>query len=274
VTDLPASSAWPAYLAVTGVLAIAAAARGVWSPCGLSMISAINPFSERSRGHRYWVTACWFVAGAVLGGALLGATVALAAAAWSLLPVPAAGTLAIAAGCCLVALVSDSPAVPAALPNHPRQVNERWLGRYRRWIYAAGFGLQIGSGFATYIMTAAVSLIAVLGVLSGSPVVAMLTGLLFGLVRGLAVLLSGTARDPAALRALHRRLDRLAPWSLRVVMAIEAAAAVLLGGLAAGIAGVVVMLFVIVGGGALAHTRSTRLSAATADAMVTGAVGR
>ncbi len=54
------------------VLTAAAAARGTWSPCGLSMVSAINPFSEVSRGHRYVVTVLWFVAGAVVGGALLG----------------------------------------------------------------------------------------------------------------------------------------------------------------------------------------------------------
>jgi hypothetical protein len=56
----------------------------------------------------------------------------------------------------------------------------------------------------------------------------------FGLVRGLAVLLSSVARTPVALRGLHRRLDLLAPWSLRVVMLVEAVAAVALAYLAAG----------------------------------------
>src|SRR5262245_28638289 len=46
------------------VVAVAAAVRSTWSPCGLSMLSSITPFGERSRGHRYSVTAAWFVVGA------------------------------------------------------------------------------------------------------------------------------------------------------------------------------------------------------------------
>jgi len=41
---------------------IVAAARGLWSPCGMSMLSSLNPVSERARGHRFWATACWYVA--------------------------------------------------------------------------------------------------------------------------------------------------------------------------------------------------------------------
>ncbi len=44
------------------VIAIAAAARSTWSPCGLSMLSTITPLAERSRGHRFGVTASWFIA--------------------------------------------------------------------------------------------------------------------------------------------------------------------------------------------------------------------
>ena len=54
------------------VAAVAAAIRSTWSPCGLSMLSTLTPLAERSRGHRYAVTATWFVLGATLGGATLG----------------------------------------------------------------------------------------------------------------------------------------------------------------------------------------------------------
>lgn len=213
-------------------VAVAAAVRGVWSPCGLSMVSAINPFTERSRGHRYWLTASWFVAGSVLGGFALGALAAVGAVLLS--PVSPLIASGLAVGCCLIALAADHDRIPLRLPTHPRQVNERWLGRYRRWIYAAGFGAQIGCGFATYIMTAAVYLTVALAALTGSPALALTAGVVFGLVRGLAVLLSSVARTPVALRGLHRRLDLLAPWSLRVVMLVEAVAAVALAYLAAG----------------------------------------
>ena len=57
---------------VAAVVAIAAAVRSTWSPCGLSMLSTITPFGERAKAHRYAGTATWFVVGAVLGGLTLG----------------------------------------------------------------------------------------------------------------------------------------------------------------------------------------------------------
>ena len=56
-----------------GGLAVSAALRGMWSPCGLSMLSQLNPVTERGRGHRFALTAAWYVLGAVVGGAALGA---------------------------------------------------------------------------------------------------------------------------------------------------------------------------------------------------------
>ena len=219
------------------VTTVVAAVRGTWSPCGLSMVSAINPLSERSRGNRYWLTTLWFIAGAVAGGALLGLGGAVLALLLGQLPGRVA--LLLAAACCLVALAADLRVAGFQLPLHPRQVNELWLMRYRRWLYAAGFGLQIGVGFATYIMTAATYLVVALAGLAGSPVLAGAAGLLFGLVRGLAVLLSSRCRTAAALRRLHARLSSLEPASLRLVMLVELAAAVLLGLATAAAAGLV-----------------------------------
>ncbi|HEY5148919.1 MAG TPA: hypothetical protein VIJ23_03685, partial [Mycobacterium sp.] len=223
-----------ALVVVTALVTVTAAVRGIWSPCGLSMISTINPFSERSRGNRYWLTATWFTAGSALGGALLGALAAVGAALWGSLAASAAVTAGVGSVGCLIAAASDSSTFGFRLPVHPRQVNEQWLARYRRWVYACGFGVQIGVGFATYIMTAAVYLTVLLGALSGSPATAFAVGLVFGLVRGLAVLLSSKAMDPGALRVLHRRLDLLAPWSLRAAMVVEAVGAAVLGYAAAG----------------------------------------
>ncbi len=211
------------WVLVTLIVAAVAGARGTWSPCGLSMVSAINPLAERGRGYRYWLTTIWFVAGAVAGGALLG-TVA-AAAAWPARWLPAPAAALIGSIGCLIALACDCKIGRFRLPIHPRQVNERWLMQYRRWLYASGFGFQIGTGFATYIMTAATYLVVLLAALTGSPGWAVTAGLTFGLVRGAAVLLSSRCRSPESLRALHLRLDRLEPASRRAVVAVEAVAA-------------------------------------------------
>jgi len=225
-------------LVATGLaVAAVAGARGTWSPCGLSMISAINPLSERSRGNRFALTAGWFVLGSVLGGLALGAGAGLLAVGFRPLADHPAAALVTAALACLVALAADRRVAGFQLPLHPRQVNELWLTQYRRWLYAAGFGVQIGLGFATYIMTAATYLVVVLAVLTGSPALAVAIGATFGLVRGLAVLLSARCRSAQALRQLHLWLSRLEPGSLRVAVTAEVLAAGVLGYAALGTAG-------------------------------------
>lgn len=215
---------------LAAMTAAVAGIRGLWSPCGLSMVSALNPMAERGRGHRYRFTVAWYVAGALAGGALLGGACAGLAAGVAAVRPPTAVLLGIAGAAALVAAASDTRAVRWQLPTHPRQVNERWIGHYRRWIYAAGFGVQIGTGFATYVMSATVYLTAALATLSGRPVAALLVGVGFGLVRGLGILAGAGARTPDRLAAVHRRLDAWSEWSL----AGCAAASLLVAAVAAG----------------------------------------
>ncbi len=231
-------------------IAVAAALRGIWSPCGLSMLSALNPMSERGRGHRFAATAAWYVAGAAAGGGLLGGTCALGAAAFGRLALDERWTWALVLVAATVAVLSDSTLTRLSLPVHPRQVDERWLTTYRRWIYAGGFGVQIGTGFATYIMSAAVYLSAALAVLTGSAGQALLVGLVFGTVRGLAIVIAAGARSPEALRGLMATVDRLATTSLLAVAALEAvvgaAAAWFVGGsVAASLIGVLLLALVL-----------------------------
>lgn len=221
------------YLVVASLItAVVAGARGSWSPCGLSMVSAINPLAERGRGNRYWLTASWFIVGSLAGGLLLG--LASAVPAWLLSRIGAPAAMLLGAAGCLVTLASDRRLAGWSLPIHPRQLNERWLVDYRRWLYAAGFGAQIGTGFATYLMTAATYLLVLLAALAGSAGFAALAGLSFGLVRGAAVLLSARCRTPQALQALHRTLSRLEPASGLVAQLCQAALLSWLAVLAAG----------------------------------------
>ena len=153
------------------VVAVAAAIRSTWSPCGLSMLSTVTPLAERSRGHRFGVTAAWFVVGATLGGATLGlVAAALAVGVRALGPSAEPVATAWPRVAALVAGGLRHRAVRVGdCPFHRRQVDELWLGRYRPWVYASGFGWQIGVGVATYIMTAAVYLVVVLAALTASP---------------------------------------------------------------------------------------------------------
>jgi hypothetical protein len=206
------------------VLALVAGVRSTWSPCGLSMLATITPLAERGRGHRYRTTATWFVVGSVLGGASLGIFMALIATAVGALGPSGAelASVAVLAGALTVA--ADARIGGFRLPVHHRQVNERWLDQFRPWVYGAGFGWQIGTGLATYIKTCAVYLMIVLAALTGSPGVALLAGVLFGLVRGLAVFLGRRITSTTALADFHRRFMAADRYALAAVVMCEAAA--------------------------------------------------
>jgi hypothetical protein len=208
------------------LLAVVAAARSTWSPCGVSMLATVTPLAERGRGHRYRSTAAWFIAGGTVGGATLGlvmAGLALGVHATS----PSTVALAIVASVvAVIAAASDTRLGGFHLPFHSRQVNERWLDQFRPWVYGAGFGWQIGAGLVTYIKTAALYLMIVLAALTASPATALAVGTLFGLVRGLAVLLGRGITSPAALAAFHRRFTEAGPAALAVVVACELLVAV------------------------------------------------
>ena len=161
-------------MVIAGVLvALAAATRGMWSPCGLSMLTSINPVAERGRRHRYSVTAAWFILGGTLGGLTLGVVAALLAVLVAAVGLSIDARVAIGAGAALLAVLVDQGAVGVEMPVLRRQVNERWLDEFRGWFYGVGFGWQIGVGVATYVMTAAVGLTVVVASLSGRPAVAV-----------------------------------------------------------------------------------------------------
>ncbi|HEY5245571.1 MAG TPA: hypothetical protein VIJ60_07870 [Acidimicrobiales bacterium] len=230
------------------VLSIAAAARSTWSPCGVSMLSTLTPLGERGRGTRFATTAAWFVAGSVVGGALLGAAGAVVALVVSAAHVGATTADAAAAAAAALAAAADVLIAGRRAVGHHRQVNERWLDQFRPWVYGAGFGAQIGCGVATYVRTAGVYLVVALGGLSGRPLFALGLGLLFGAVRGTAVLLGRRLDTPEALRRFHARFSSLGPSSRRTMIAVELASAVLL--VAAAVSGrpaIVAPLAVLVG---------------------------
>ena len=185
------------------------------------MLSTITPLGESGRRNRWSVTAAWFIAGAVLGGATLGVGAAVLAAGVALVDLPVGDALGLVAPLAAVAIASDLGLGGFRLPAHTRQVNEAWLDQYRSWVYGGAFGWQIGVGLATYVTTAAVYLMLALAALTASPLAAFLIVAGFGLLRGLAVLLGARLTSPQRLMDLHRRLAELLPTAQRAVVLVE-----------------------------------------------------
>lgn len=195
--------------ALAMVLAAAAAIRSTWSPCGVSMLSTITPMTESTRGHRFRTTACWYLAGALVGGTMLGGVIALLSAVVAGWDLSAPTQLLIVAAGAVVAVASDGKLFGFQLPGHDRQVNERWLDLYRSWVYGFGFGWQIGFGLSTYIMTAGIYLLIVAGALGGSLGSGFALGAVFGLIRGMAVFMTSDIKNQQSMAEFHRRFEQL-----------------------------------------------------------------
>ena len=166
------------------------------------MLASITPLGERGRHSNWWVTVIAFLIGATAAAA--GAGAALGALGSVALPAPP--RLAVLAAAIAVAIVLD--ALPLAVPGPRRQVDERWLDRYRGWVYGAGYGAQLGLGVTTIVSSAAtyVALLAAL-LTASAPAGAIVLGC-FGAVRGLTPLAAAGVRSQRELLAFHRGLAR------------------------------------------------------------------
>jgi hypothetical protein len=212
------------------VIAVAAAVRSTWSPCGVSMLSTLTPLAEHGRGHRFLPTAVFYVTGALLGGVTLGVGMAALAALVGTTGLSDTTALIVFAVLALVAAAFDSKIGGLALPGSKRQVNELWLNVYRPWVYSGGFGWQIGTGLLTYLMTGGVYLLVAGAALTGDPILAFVAGVSFGGVRGLFIFAGAGIDSHQRLVAFHRGFERLRhPSVVAMVVMLAVVAVVALG---------------------------------------------
>lgn len=178
--------------------AVLAGVTGTWSPCGLSTIESLRRGGVHRGGVRVALASSLaFGAGAVAGGAttftslsLLGSLVAGRGAAASVL------ATTIAAAACALELRGAR-----IVPQIRRQVPEPWRRRLPIGVAAAAYGVMLGLGFTTFVMTFAVWALAAIGFTLGSISLGLVIGAGFGLGRAVPVLVL----TPLADRELGRR---------------------------------------------------------------------
>jgi hypothetical protein len=188
------------------------------------MLSSIHPLGERARSNRWWVTVTAFAVGSMTAGALLGTGSALLGTSFPSAPSPLWIAAVVAA-----AGLADLAGIP--VPWLHRQVNERWIGSFRGWVYGVSFGAQLGSGFSTYVVTWAVPALVVALALIGDPMVGLVAGLLFGAGRALPLLAAGWIDRPSRLGRFHQAMATLATPAR-----VTGAVALLAGGTVIGLA--------------------------------------
>lgn len=170
------------------------------------MLASITPLGERGRHARWWLTASAFLLGATAGGAAAGAL--LGGLGALVLPHGVSVHARLVALGVALALAIAIDGMLGSVPGPRRQVDERWLDRYRGWVYGVGFGWQLGLGVTTVVSSAATYVALLAAFLAGGvPAGALILGC-FGLVRGVTPLAAAGVRSQGQLVALHRGLAR------------------------------------------------------------------
>ena len=182
------------------------------------MLASITPLGERGRQCRWGVTAAIFIASASLGAGALGAGAGLLGHA-------ALGGVSdrIRIGIVLAALSGGAlwEISRRSVPGPRRQVNERWLESYRRWIYASGFGVQLGAGVVTIVASSAVYAVYVCALVAAAPASGAAIGAVAGAMRGATLLGARGVTTPARLVSLHARMTALRVPVRRAAIAIQ-----------------------------------------------------
>jgi hypothetical protein len=209
--------------------ALVAGVTGAWSPCGLSMVDTLAP-QGYARRLRTCVAACvTFALGALAGGALTFGGLALAGAALGAGGHAAAGAAAVVA---VAAAVAEARGLRIA-PQIRRQVPEAWRRVLPVPLAAAGYGVLLGLGFTTFVLSFAVWALAGVSVALGDPALGLAIGLAFGAGRALPVIalapFAATEHGGAITAAMCERPSIL--LGLRRVDAVAMAACALALGL-------------------------------------------
>jgi cytochrome c biogenesis protein CcdA len=211
-------------LTVLAVAAFLAGVTGSWSPCGFSMVTTLGPTGHEG-GRRLTAAAlAAFAPGALLGGVV---TFAGLAALGSVL---GGGTLAlgVAAVVAGAGALLELAGVPIA-PQVRRQVPEHWRRVLPLPVAAGLYGVLLGLGFTTFVLTFAVPVLAAIALAVGDVGAGLAMGLAFGAGRLLPiVLLAPLADRPAGWRATELMAERpLLLRGFRVADALALAAVAL-----------------------------------------------
>ena len=191
------------------------------------MLGSISPVGEAARGQRWWLTAGAYTVASTIAGATTGLLLGAAGAGLGLVVELSVATRLMALAVVVLAgALIDARLSPLPLPTVHRQVDERWLTTYRGWIYGAGFGLQLGTGVVTIVVSAATYTMLFAALLTMTVPGGVAVGTAFGVVRSLPLLLTARLRTPARLHQATRRVAASEPLAQRLTVAGQLATAV------------------------------------------------
>ncbi|SRR6266567_1604398 len=186
------------------------------------MLGSITPLGERARNANWLITMALYIVSSAAAGYALGGGLAFLGHETIRLPVPGSARIGIVGLSLLFGLVVDIGVLGLKLPTVRRQVNDAWLHVFRRWVYAVGFGAQLGLGVITIVTTSAVYVVLLAEFLSGSVSAGATIGFVFGLTRSLMTLPAAYVRTPERLMVMQTRMAALDSLSRRLLLALQA----------------------------------------------------
>ena len=207
---------------LTWVLAAAALAAGVtgaWSPCGFSMVETLAPAGYAGRLRTTLVACVTFTLGALAGGVLTFGGLAMLGEA---LGAGGTGAAVVAAAIAVAAAVGEARGL-RIVPQVRRQVPESWRRVLPVPLAAGLYGVLLGLGFTTFILTFAVWALAAVSVALGDPALGAVLGLAFGAGRALPVIALAPIADGDRGNAAHAAMAER-PAILRGLRAADAVA--------------------------------------------------
>ena len=185
---------------------------GAWSPCGFSMVETIGLSGD---GARRWTTiasCATFAPGAVLGGV---ATFGMLSALGELVHgVGGEVAYAVAATIAVAAAVAEARGT-RIVPQIRRQLPERWRWTMPMPLAAALYGVLLGLGFTTFVLSFGVWALAGIGFALGDPYMGLVIGAAFGIGRAMPVVLVAPAVDSSlGVRCVELMAERPALYRL------------------------------------------------------------
>ena len=165
--------------------AFVAGVAGAWSPCGFSMVDTLAPHGYAGRMRVTVVSCAAFAAGALAGGVATFGGLGLLGFA---LGTGGGATVAVAVAVLFVAAAGDT-AGRRIVPQIRRQVPESWRRVLPLPLAAALYGVLLGLGFTTFVLSFAVYALAAACLALGAPGIGLAVGLAFATGRIVPVVL-------------------------------------------------------------------------------------
>jgi len=179
---------------------------GAWSPCGFSMVETVGLRGEAERRRTTLAACATFAPGAVIGGCVTFGLLSLAGDAAH--GVGGRSAYLAAAAVAAVAALLEARGT-RIVPQIRRQLPERWRWAMPMPLAAGLYGVLLGLGFTTFVLSFGVWALAGIAFALGSPWTGVAIGVAFGIGRAMPVVaLAPLADRPLGIRCTELMAER------------------------------------------------------------------